>query len=176
MTMMDSTPNYIPTQIDSETGGTRQFSRLRKRSSRCKVVDTTQNINKIYGGTSKSSRRLVKNSSFVTDIVFNEEQTHDHWNNIVNEMRNDPEIMRTILSVKENQTPNNRSGSKLKLRPTSGIAKRSNRNFNAEARPASCSRSRGLRIRERREMNNTDERYERIDWRKSSHFPLKTVT
>lgn len=167
MTMMDSTPNYIPTQIDSETGGTRQFSRLRKRSSRCKVVDTTQNINKIYGGTSKSSRRLVKNSSFVTDIVFNEEQTHDHWNNIVNEMRNDPEIMRTILSVKENQTPNNRSGSKLKLRPTSGIAKRSNRNFNAEARPASCSRSRGLRIRERREMNNTDERYERIDWSKS---------
>ena len=173
-TMLESTPHYIPSQIDSETGGTRQFSRLRKRSSRCKAADTTQNMNKIYGGTSKSSRRLIKNNSFVTDIVFNEEQTHDHWNHIVNEMRNDPEIMKTILNVKENQSPNMRGGSKLRQRPTSGIAKRSNKNFNIEARPASCSRSRGLRIRERKEMNHTDERFERIDWSKSQLENLVT--
>jgi hypothetical protein len=154
---------FLTSKAESETGGSRQFSRLRKRSTRNKELNS--NMQKVY--VTSSSRKMIKTNSFITDVVFNEEQSPAHWNKIVEEIRNDPALFKQILQGKGEVSDkgNSRPASRVKCRPASGMSRKSNKNFGIETR--SASRSRGIKVQDRREKVENYEKTENFDWSRS---------
>lgn len=135
----------------------------RRRVKNQRITESSASIIRIYRGPpfkSGAIKKLNKDPSLISDLVYNENQSPINWENLMNELRNDPSLFGQMLDLKVNkkQIPETESN----LRQTKKtISRRSAKSFYRDSRPLS-----GI-TRHTRPTTAKQEKFETIDWSKS---------
>ena len=148
-----------PPQISEYSGlAPRSNSRIsRRKAKNTRLNESTASIVRIYSASQnrlRSTKRLNRDSSLISDLVYNENQSPMNWEHLMNEFRSDSALVKHMLEVR----PNQKESIGTEPRPkqiTNILTRKSVKSLYRETRPSSC--------KTRATRPNTA-KVERIDW------------
>lgn len=139
----------------------RSNSRIsRRRVKNAKFNESTASIVRIYSASQnklRSTKHLNRDTSLISDLVYNENQSPMNWEHLMNEFRSDPALVKHMLEVKNNKKDN--IGTETRTKQLSNIlTRKSVKRLNRETRPSSC---------KSRVSRPETAKVEKIDWSQS---------